>query len=221
MRIIFLGPPGAGKGTQSERICKDYNIIQLSTGDILRANRKMGTDLGKKAQSYMDSGALVPDELIIEMIRVELKNPNLANGYILDGFPRTVPQAEALDKLLSELGQKLDTVLVLEVPNEELLKRLTARRVCRTCGKSYHLIYNPPKVEGICDADGGELYQRDDDKEEPILNRLKVYEAQTMPLIDYYSKKNLVDKIDGVGEIDFIYKQIQAVLNKYISNNNI
>ncbi|MCX7736661.1 MAG: adenylate kinase [Candidatus Kapabacteria bacterium] len=216
MRIIFLGPPGAGKGTQSERICKDYNIVQLSTGDILRANRKMGTDLGKKAQSYMDSGALVPDELIIEMIRVELKNPDLANGYILDGFPRTVPQAEALDKLLEELGQKLDTVLVLEVPNEELLKRLTARRVCRTCGKSYHLIYNPPKVEGVCDADGGELYQRDDDKEEPIMNRLKVYEAQTMPLIDYYSKKNLVDKIDGVGEIDFIYKQIQTVLNKYI-----
>jgi len=216
MRIIFLGPPGAGKGTQSERICKDYNIIQLSTGDILRANRKLGTELGKKAQSYMDSGALVPDELIIEMIRVELNNPKLANGYILDGFPRTVPQAEALEKLLAELGQKLDTVLVLEVPNEELLKRLTARRVCRICGKSYHLIYNPPKVEGICDDDGGELYQRDDDKEEPILNRLKVYEAQTKPLIDYYSKKNLVDKIDGVGEIDSIYKQIQTVLNKYI-----
>jgi adenylate kinase len=216
MRIIFLGPPGAGKGTQSERICKDYNIVQLSTGDILRANRKMGTDLGKKAQSYMDSGALVPDELIIEMIRVELKNPKLANGYILDGFPRTVPQAEALEKLLADLGQKLDTVLVLEVPNDELLKRLTARRVCRVCGKSYHLIYNPPKVEGICDDDGGELYQRDDDKEEPILNRLKVYEAQTKPLIDYYSKKNLVDKIDGVGEIDSIYKQIQTVLNKYI-----
>lgn len=215
MRIIFLGPPGAGKGTQSERICKDYNIVQLSTGDILRANRKMGTDLGKKAQSYMDSGALVPDELIIEMIRVELKNPNLSNGYILDGFPRTVPQAEALEKLLADLGQNLDTVLVLEVPNDELLKRLTARRVCRICGKSYHLIYNPPKVEGICDDDGGELYQRDDDKEEPILNRLKVYEAQTKPLIDYYSKKNLVDKIDGVGEIDSIYKQIQTVLNRY------
>lgn len=215
MRIIFLGPPGAGKGTQSERICKDYNIVQLSTGDILRANRKMGTDLGKKAQSYMDSGALVPDELIIEMIRVELKNPNLSNGYILDGFPRTVPQAEALEKLLADLGQNLNTVLVLEVPNDELLKRLTARRVCRICGKSYHLIYNPPKVEGICDDDGGELYQRDDDKEEPILNRLKVYEAQTKPLIDYYSKKNLVDKIDGVGEIDSIYKQIQTVLNRY------
>lgn len=216
MRIIFLGPPGAGKGTQSERICKDYNIVQLSTGDILRTNRKNGTELGKKAQSYMDSGALVPDELIIEMIKVELKNPSLANGYILDGFPRTVPQAEALDKLLAELGQKLDTVLVLEVPNEELLKRLTARRVCRICGKSYHLIYNPPKVEGICDSDGGELYQRDDDKEEPILNRLKVYEAQTKPLIDYYTAKNLVDKIDGVGEIESIYKQIQSVLNKYI-----
>ncbi len=216
MRIIFLGPPGAGKGTQSERICKDYNIVQLSTGDILRANRNLGTDLGKKAQSYMDSGALVPDDLIIEMIRVELKNPNLANGYILDGFPRTVPQAEALDKLLQELGQELDTVLVLEVPNEELLKRLTARRICRICGKSYHLIYNPPKIEGTCDVEGGELYQRDDDKEEPIMNRLKVYEAQTMPLIEYYSKKNLVDKINGVGEIDFIYNQIQAVLNKYI-----
>lgn len=215
MRIIFLGPPGAGKGTQSERICKDYNIVQLSTGDILRANRKMGTELGKKAQSFMDSGALVPDELIIEMIRIELNNSELANGYILDGFPRTVPQAEALDKLLDELGQKLDTVLVLEVPNEELLKRLTARRVCKVCGKSYHLIYNPPKVGGICDLDGGELYQRDDDKEEPILNRLKVYDAQTKPLIDYYTKKDLVDKIDGVGEIDSIYEQIKFVLDKY------
>jgi adenylate kinase len=215
MKLVFLGPPGAGKGTQSERICNDYGVVQLSTGDILRANRKSGTELGKKAQNYMDAGELVPDTLIIEMIKEELKNPNLSSGYILDGFPRTVPQAEALDILLSDLGQKLDTVLVLEVPNSELLKRLTSRRVCRTCGKTYHLIYNPPKIEGKCDVDGGELYQRDDDKEEPILNRLNVYEAQTMPLVEYYSKKNIAEKIEGVGDIKEIYSQIKKVLDKY------
>lgn len=215
MRLIFLGPPGAGKGTQAERICKEYNIVQLSTGDILRANRKQGTELGAKAQKYMDAGELVPDQIIIDMIKEEMKKPALANGYILDGFPRTVPQAEALDKLLEELGQKLNTVLILEVPNEELVKRLTARRTCRSCGKTYHMIFKPPQKEGVCDDPcGGELYQRDDDKEGPIMNRLKVYEEQTFPLIDYYSKKNLDDKINGVGAIDEIYSQIKAVLEK-------
>jgi len=212
MQLIFLGPPGAGKGTQAERICKDFGIVQLSTGDILRANRKMGTELGRKAQQYMDAGELVPDSIIIDMIKQELSKSEVANGYILDGFPRTVPQAEALDALLSNIGQKLDCVLVLLVPNEELIKRLSARRTCRICGKTYHLIYNPPKQEGICDLDGGELYQRDDDKEEPIRNRLNVYDNQTKPLIEYYTKKNLATMIDGVGTIDEIYSQIKRIL---------
>jgi adenylate kinase len=215
MRLVFLGPPGAGKGTQAEKICKEYGIVQLSTGDILRANRRQGTELGKKAQSYMDVGELVPDQIIIDMIKEELKKPELVNGYILDGFPRTVPQAEELDNLMKDLVQKLDTVLIIEVPNDELVKRLTARRICRTCGKSYHLIYNPPKVEGVCNVDGGELYQRDDDNEEPIRNRLKVYENQTMPLVEYYSAKNLANNIDGQGKIKEIYSRIQVVLDKY------
>ncbi|OGU13802.1 MAG: adenylate kinase [Ignavibacteria bacterium GWB2_35_12] len=215
MRLIFLGPPGAGKGTQAERICKDYNIVQLSTGDILRANRKQGTELGRKAQSFMDAGELVPDQIIIDMIKEELKKPELVNGYILDGFPRTVTQAEALGNLLTDMGQKLDTVLILDVPSEELVKRLTARRTCRTCGKSYHLIYNPPKKEGVCNVDGGELYQRDDDKEEPIRNRLNVYENQTKPLIEYYTAKNLADNINGLGKIDEIYSSIKTVLDRY------
>lgn len=215
MQLIFLGPPGAGKGTQAEKICKDYGIVQLSTGDILRANRKMGTELGKKAQQYMDAGELVPDSIIIDMIKQELAKPELKNGYILDGFPRTVPQAEALDKLLADMNQKLDTVLVLLVPNEELIKRLTARRTCRVCGKTYHLIYNPPKQDNICDLDGGELYQRDDDKEEPIRNRLVVYDNQTKPLIEYYSNKNIAEIIDGVGSIDEIYNRIKQVLDKF------
>ena len=212
MKLVFLGPPGAGKGTQSERICKDYNIVQLSTGDILRSNRKMGTELGKKAQSYMDAGNLVPDEIIIDMIKEELKKPELENGYILDGFPRTVPQAVALDELLKSMNDKLDLTLVLEVPNEELIKRLSARRTCRQCGKTYHLIYNPPAKEGICDVCGGELYQRDDDKEEAILNRLKVYENQTKPLIEYYEKQGLAKKVDGIGSIDEIYQRIKNIL---------
>lgn len=212
MKLVFLGPPGAGKGTQSERICKDYNIVQLSTGDILRSNRKMGTELGKKAQSYMDAGNLVPDKIIIDMIKEELKKPELENGYILDGFPRTVPQAVALDELLKSMNDKLDLTLVLEVPNEELIKRLSARRTCRQCGKTYHLIYNPPANEGICDVCGGELYQRDDDKEEAILNRLKVYENQTKPLIEYYEKQGLAKKVDGIGSIDEIYQRIKHIL---------
>ena len=214
MKLIFIGPPGAGKGTQAERICKEYNTVQLSTGDILRMNRKLGTELGKKAQQYMAAGNLVPDEIIIGMLKDEIRKPEYVNGYILDGFPRTVKQAEALDVLLEELGDKLDSVLVLTVPAEDLISRLTARRTCRTCNKSYHLIFNPPKVDGICDLDQGELYQRDDDQEESIKNRLNVYEAQTKPLIDYYSTKGQVTMIDGVGEIDAIYSRIKSALDK-------
>ncbi len=215
MNLIFLGPPGAGKGTQAEYICRDFGVVQLSTGDILRANRKQGTELGNKAQSFMDKGELVPDEIIVDMIREELKKPDLQDGYLLDGFPRTVPQAEALDKLLDEMGQKLDSVLVLEVPNDELVKRLTNRRTCNNCGKSYHLIFNPPKNDEICDNCGEKaLYQRDDDKEETVRNRLKVYENQTFPLIDYYNKKGLTKKIDGVGDLGQVYARIKSFLDK-------
>lgn len=212
MRLIFLGPPGAGKGTQSQYICEEFRIKQISTGDILRSNRKSGTELGKKAQIFMDAGNLVPDNLIIDMIKEELSKPELANGYILDGFPRTVPQAVALDKLLFELGQNLNAVLVLDVPNDELVKRLTARRTCRSCGATFHLIYNPPKKENVCDNCGGELYQRDDDREEPILNRLKVYDAQTKPLIEYYTNQSLTRIINGLGNINEIYAEIKKVL---------
>lgn len=214
MRLIFLGPPGAGKGTQAERICSTYGIIQLSTGDILRENRKNGTELGKLAQSYMDAGELVPDNIIIDMIKVELQKPELRNGYLLDGFPRTINQAIALDNLLEEMEQKLDAVLILDVPNDELIKRLTARRTCKSCGKSYHLIFNPPAKENICDVCGGELFQRDDDKEDPIMNRLKVYENQTKPLINYYTEKSIAKYINGVGEIDEIFTRIKDILDK-------
>ncbi|MCX7879820.1 MAG: adenylate kinase [Ignavibacteria bacterium] len=216
MRLIFLGPPGAGKGTQSELICKDFGIKQISTGDLLRYHRIEGTELGKKAQFYMDKGELVPDEIIIEMIRNELRKTEYLDGFLLDGFPRTIPQAEALDKLLSDSGLKLDAVLVLIVPMEELVARLTARRVCPKCGKVYHLISNPPKNDNICDIDGIELYQRTDDTEETVRNRLNVYEQQTAPLIGYYENQGLAYKVDGNGKIEDIYKKIKDIILKIL-----
>lgn len=217
MILIFLGPPGAGKGTQSEFLCRDFNIKQISTGDILREHRKKGTPLGKRAQEYMDKGELVPDSIIIDMIKEELQKPDYRNGFLLDGFPRTVAQAEALDSLLGSLNTKLDGVLVLDVPNDELIKRLTARRTCRICGKTYHLITNPPKVNGKCDIDGGELYQRTDDNEETVRNRLTVYENQTKPLIKYYSRFDIIHEIDGIGKIDDIYTRIKEVLKQLLN----
>jgi len=212
MKIVFLGPPGAGKGTQAAKICNEYGLAQLSTGDILRINRNNGTSLGIKAMSYMENGNLVPDEIVIEMIKDEIMKPDYENGYILDGFPRTVPQAEALDKLLENLEQKLDAVLVLVVPNDDLILRLSGRRTCRTCPATYQLVYNPPKVEGVCDNCGGELYQRSDDEEDSIRNRLQIYDRQTKPLIDYYTKEKLTRIINGFGNIDEIFKQIKLVL---------
>ncbi len=212
MRLIFLGPPGAGKGTQAKRIMEEYGIRQLSTGDILRANRRADTELGRRAQSYMDSGQLVPDELILRMVAEEFQKPELASGYILDGFPRTVAQAEGLDTLLSELGQKLDAVLILEVADEELIERLTSRRSCPTCGRIYNLLFNPPRQEDICDEDGTKLIQRSDDTRATVLNRLQVYQQQTAPLIQYYEPSGLSRHIQGSGSVDSIYARIKEIL---------
>lgn len=212
MRLIFMGPPGAGKGTQAERITSAYRIIHLSTGDLLRINVKRGTELGQMAHSYMDAGELVPDDLILKMVAAEFNNPKIENGFILDGFPRTVAQATALDEFLIQEGKHLNHVLVMDVDDDNLVARLTARRTCRVCGRSYHLSFNPPKVPGICDSDGNELYQREDDKEITVRNRLAVYKRQTRPLIEHYLKKGLVKHIDGVGTVDEVFDRIKAVL---------
>jgi adenylate kinase len=191
----------------------EYEIPQISTGDILRAAVKEGTPLGKEAKSYMDKGELVPDSVVIGIVEERIQEPDCKKGYMLDGFPRTVPQAEALDEMLSKLGAQIDHVVSIEVANEELVKRLTGRRTCRECGAGYHVMFDPPKVEGICDKCGGELYQRDDDNEETVSSRLNVYESQTLPLIDYYKAKEKIRPIDGVGDIKEIFERITGVLS--------
>lgn len=214
MNIVLLGPPGSGKGTQAKMIAEKFNVKHISTGDILREHVRNGTELGKEAKKYMDAGQLVPDSILIGIIKDRLSKPDVAGGYMLDGYPRTIPQAEALDKILPELKQKIDVVLNIDVPDEELVRRLSGRRMCM-CGRSYHIIFNPPKVPGKCDECGGELYHRDDDKEEAILNRLKVYKQQTQPLIDYYTKAGLIANINGAGEINQIFDEISKVLSKF------
>jgi len=210
--IILLGPPGSGKGTQAQKIVERYHIPQISTGDILRGAVKEQTPLGVEAKGYMDQGKLVPDEVVVGIVRERLKESDCKGGFILDGFPRTVPQAEALDGTLGEVQRAIDHVVSIEVPNEELIKRLTGRRTCRNCGAMYHIIFDPPVKEGVCDRCGGELYQRDDDQEETIRARLQVYEEQTAPLIAYYREKGLLRAIDGVGEIEEIFRNIvQAI----------
>ena len=184
MNLILLGGPGAGKGTQAKLIVEEYKIPQISTGDMLREAVKQGTELGKKAKEYMDKGELVPDEIVIGIVRDRLKQPDCEKGFILDGFPRTIAQAEALDKMLDEIGKKIDAVINIYVPEEEIVKRIVNRRTCKKCGAIYHLIYSPPKESNKCDKCGGELYQRDDDKEETVRERLRVYKQQTEPLIE-------------------------------------
>lgn len=212
MRLVLLGAPGAGKGTQAKKLIEKYGIPQISTGDLLRAAVSAGTPLGKEAKSYMDKGELVPDRVVLGMVEERLKQDDCKKGYILDGFPRNVSQADALDKMLSSLGMSLDAALSVDVPFDDLMKRLTGRRTCKSCGQMYNIYFNPPKKEGICDKCGGELFQRDDDKEETIKKRLEVYNSQTAPLIEYYSKKGILKSVSGTGSIDEIFNNICKLL---------
>jgi len=212
MKLIMLGPPGAGKGTQAQKICEDYNTVQISTGDILREEVSNNTELGQKAKKYMDKGELVPDAVILGMMEKKLFGENAPEGYILDGFPRTVPQARGLDHLYAEHNEELDAIIVMDVDKEIIVKRLTARRVCKNCNKVYNLLFMPPEEDGVCDECGGELIQRDDDKEETVLNRLEVYQEETAPLIDYYSGTGKLKKVKSDGTPDEVYDNIKEIL---------
>ncbi len=208
MRLVLLGAPGAGKGTQAKKLIEKYAIPQISTGDLLRAAVAAGTALGKEAKSFMDKGELVPDRVVLGMVEERLKQDDAKKGYILDGFPRNTAQAEALDRMLGSLGMSLSSALSVDVPFEDLMKRLTGRRTCKACGQMYNIYFNPPKKENACDKCGGALFQRDDDKEETIKKRLDVYTAKTAPLIDYYRKKGILSSVNGTGSIDEIFSQV-------------
>lgn len=214
MLIILLGPPGAGKGTQAERIVQEHQLAYVSTGDILRNAVKEQTNLGRKAKQYMDQGQLVPDELVVEIVKDRLTDPDCAEGALLDGFPRTVTQADFLEQALPEIGINIDRVVSIEVKEEELIERLTGRRVCSECGASFHLKFKPPKVRNVCDVCGGDLYQRDDDTFETVKERLEVYKKQTEPLIAYYEKKGILSPVDGNQDIDAVFNQIKKILEK-------
>ena len=210
MRVAFLGPPGAGKGTQAKALAGEWSVPHIATGDMLREAVAAGTALGRQAQAYMDKGALVPDDVIIGMIAERLRRPDAGAGFVLDGFPRTIAQAEGLERLLKEIGQPLERVVYFEVAESELVRRLTGRRVCRACGHSFHLVSNPPRQEWTCDACGGELYQRADDSEATVRNRLAVYRTQTAPLLDWYAAKGLLVTVNGEGPIAEIGRRVQA-----------
>jgi adenylate kinase len=212
MKIVLLGAPGAGKGTQAKKLVEKYSLPQISTGDLLRAAVAAGTQLGKEAKSFMDKGELVPDRVVLGMVEERLKKDDCKKGYILDGFPRNTAQAEALDKMLSSLKMSLDGALSVDVPFDDLMKRLTGRRTCKSCGQMYNVYFSPSKKEGVCDKCGGELFQRDDDKEATIKKRLDVYNAQTAPLMEYYKKKKILKSVAGTGSIDEIFKQVCSKL---------
>lgn len=212
MKIIMLGAPGAGKGTQAMKIAEKYQIPHISTGDIFRANIKEGTELGKKAKSYMDQGQLVPDELTLELIMDRFQNPDCKNGYVLDGFPRTIPQAEALTEALAKKGETIDYAINVEVPDENIINRMGGRRACLACGSTYHIVYAPTRVEGICDRCGEKLVLRDDDKPETVKNRLNVYHNQTQPLIEYYTRQGKLAEVDGTQSMEDVFNAIVKIL---------
>jgi adenylate kinase len=214
MNIILFGPPGAGKGTQAKKLVDFYGIPQISTGDILRANVREGTELGLAAKSYMDKGELVPDQVLIGIIKNRLKEDDCKKGFILDGYPRTVPQADALEAILDEIDKPIDIVLNLEVPDEVLVGRISGRLMCK-CGASYHTISNPPKKDNICDICGSEIFQRVDDTADAVQNRLDVYKKQTQPLINYYKEKGILVTLDGTKDIDVVFEDIKAILAKF------
>lgn len=214
MRIVLLGGPGSGKGTQAKKLIDRLGVPQISTGDIFRAALKEGTPMGLKAKTFMDKGELVPDDVVIGVVEERLTKPDLDKGYMLDGFPRTLPQAQALDKILTKQSKSIDHAILVDVPDEELVARLSGRRTCRNseCGRMYHVMFNLPKKEGVCDVCGSELYQRDDDSEATIRERLTVYNNQTAPLINYYDDKGLLRRVKGVGPIDEIFSSIEKIL---------
>ena len=212
MKIIMLGAPGAGKGTQAKKIAEKYQIPHISTGDIFRSNIKEGTELGMKAKAYIDQGGLVPDELTIGMLMDRIQKDDCKNGYVLDGFPRTIPQAESLTNALNERNQKIDYAVNVDVPDENIVNRMSGRRACLSCGATYHIVYKPSKVEGICDVCGDKLVLRDDDKPETVKKRLSVYHDQTQPLIDYYKEAGVLANVDGTQDMEKVFSDIVAVL---------
>ena len=212
MKIIMLGAPGAVKGTQAKKIAEKYQIPHISTGDIFRSNIKEGTELGMKAKAYMDQGGLVPDELTIGMLMDRIQKDDCKNGYVLDGFPRTIPQAESLTNALNERNQKIDYAVNVDVPDENIVNRMSGRRACLSCGATYHIVYKPSKVEGICDVCGDKLVLRDDDKPETVKKRLSVYHDQTQPLIDYYKEAGVLANVDGTQDMEKVFSDIVAVL---------
>ncbi len=212
MKIIMLGAPGAGKGTQAKKIAEKYGIPHISTGDIFRANIKGGTELGLKAKTYMDQGLLVPDEITIGMLMDRIKEADCKNGYVLDGFPRTIPQAESLTAALAAQGDAIDYAVNVDVPDENIITRMSGRRACLSCGATYHIVYNPTKTEGVCDVCGSALVLRDDDKPETVKNRLAVYHEQTQPLIDYYGKAGKLKEVDGTQDLNKVFADIVEIL---------
>lgn len=214
MNIILMGLPGAGKGTQASEIVKKFPIPHISTGDMFRKAIKDETDLGKEAKSYMDRGELVPDEVTVGIVKERISEDDAKKGFLLDGFPRTIDQAEALNSIMAELDRNIDAVINIEVPEEELMNRLTGRRICEKCGTTYHLVFNPPKVEGICDLDGGKLYQREDDNPETVSNRLKVNVKQSKPILEYYDNKGVLKNIDGSKDIEEVTTDVIDILDQ-------